>query len=268
MEKTIGFIGSGNMAQAMIASLIKGNVVTKENIIASELFQEVRDKVEKTLGIRTTSSNIDVAKESDFIILSIKPNIYEIVLGEIKDQIKEGTVVIGIGAGISTEFLKSNLNEGTKYVKVMPNTPALVGEGMSAISNANNLNEAELKDVMEIIAAFGRVEVLEEKLMDAFTAIAGSSPAYVYMMIEAMADGAVLEGLPRKQAYKIAAQAILGSAKMVLETDIHPGELKDNVCSPGGTTIEAVASLEENGFRSTLIEAVVACTNKSKEMNK
>lgn len=268
MKKTIGFIGFGNMAQAMIGSLIKGNIVNKENIIASRVSQEVRDKIKKTLGISTTDNNIEVAKEADFIILSIKPNIYEIVIEEIKDQIKDGAVVIGIGAGISSKFLKKNLNKGTKYVKVMPNTPALVGEGISAISNANNLSEEELKEVMEIIGAFGRVEVLEEKLMDAFTAIAGSSPAYVYMMIEAMADGAVLEGLPRKQAYKIAAQAILGSAKMVLETDIHPGELKDNVCSPGGTTIEAVASLEENGFRSTLIEAVVACTNKSREMNK
>lgn len=220
------------------------------------------------MGIRTTDNNIDVANESDIIILSIKPNIYEKVLAEIKDKVKEGAIIIGIGAGISSEFLKNSLNEGTKYLKVMPNTPALVGEGMSAISSSNNLDDKELEEVVEVIGAFGKVEILDEELIDGFTAIAGSSPAYVYMMIEALADGAVLEGLPRKQAYTIAAQAILGSAKMVLETSMHPGELKDNVCSPGGTTIAAVASLEENNFRSTLIEAVVACADKSREMNK
>lgn len=268
MGKVIGFIGSGNMAQAMIGSLIKAKVVEKENIIASEIFKGLRDKVAEELGIRTTDSNIEVAKESDIIILSIKPNIYEIVLSEIKDIINDGTIIVGIGAGISSRFLKNSLNEGAKYVKVMPNTPALVGEGMTALSNSNNLDEKELDLVIEIMGAFGKVEILDEKLIDGFTAIAGSSPAYVYMMIEALADGAVLEGLPRKQAYTIAAQAVLGSAKMVLETGMHPGELKDNVCSPGGTTIEAVASLEENGFRSTLIEAVVACADKSREMNK
>lgn len=268
MGKVIGFIGSGNMAQAMIGSLIKGKVVDKEDIIASEIFKEVRDKVASELGIRTTDNNMDVAKESDIIILSVKPNIYETVLNEIKDRVKEGAIIIGIGAGISSDFLKNSLNESSKYVKVMPNTPALVGEGMSAISKSNNLDAKELEEVVEIMEAFGKVEILDEKLIDGFTAIAGSSPAYVYMMIEALADGAVLEGLPRKQAYTIAAQAVLGSAKMVLETGIHPGELKDNVCSPGGTTIAAVASLEENNFRSTLIEAVVACADKSREMNK
>lgn len=268
MNKVIGFIGSGNMAQAMIGSLIQAKVVDRKNIIASEIFKEVRERVEANIGIRMTDSNKVVAKESDFIILSVKPNVYESVLSEIKDIVKDGTVIIGIGAGISSKFLKDSLNEGAKYVKVMPNTPALVGEGMSAISNSNNLSENELNEVVEIIGAFGKVEIIDENLMDAFTAIAGSSPAYVYMMIEALADGAVLEGLPRKQAYTIAAQAVLGSAKMVLETGMHPGELKDNVCSPGGTTIEAVASLEENGFRSTLIEAVVACADKSREMSK
>lgn len=268
MNKVIGFIGSGNMAQAMMAAIINAKVVVKDNIIASELFEETRYKVEAQLGIKTTDSNLDVAKEADFIILSVKPNIYELVLSEIKDTIKEGAIVIGIGAGISSEFLKNSLNEGAKYVKVMPNTPALVGQGMSAISKSNNLSKEDLDQVIEIISSFGRVELIEENLMDGFTAICGSSPAYVYMMIEALADGGVLEGLPRKQAYTMAAQAILGSAKMVLDTGIHPGELKDNVCSPGGTTIAALASLEENGFRSTLIEAVIACADKSREMNK
>ena len=268
MNKVIGFIGSGNMAQAMIGSIINAKVVDKKNIIASQISKETKDKVEEKFYIRTTNNNVDVAKESDFIVLSVKPNIYEKVLYEVKDEIKDGAIVIGIGAGVSTEFLKNNLNEGTKYVRVMPNTPALVGEGMSAISNSNNLNEDELNKVVEILEVFGRVEKIDERLMDGFTAIAGSSPAYVYMMIEAMADAAVLEGISRKQAHTIVAQAILGSAKMVLETNTHPGQLKDNVCSPSGTTIAAVASLEENSFRSTLIEAVVACADKSREMSK
>ena len=268
MDKVIGFIGSGNMAQAMMESIINAKVVAKDKIIASEIFEEIRYKVEAQLGIKTTDSNLDVAKEADFIILSVKPNIYEIVLSEIKDKMKDGAIVIGIGAGISSEFLKNSLNKGAKYVKVMPNTPALVGQGMSAISKDNNLSKEDLDQVIQIISSFGKVELIEENLMDGFTAICGSSPAYVYMMIEALADGAVLEGLPRKQAYTMAAQAVLGSAKMVLDTGIHPGELKDNVCSPGGTTIAAVASLEENGFRSSLIEAVTACADKSREMNK
>lgn len=268
MDKTIGFIGCGNMAQAMMGSIIKSQVVPASNIIASEIVVALREMVGEKFNIRTTESNIEVASQSDYLILAVKPNVYGIVLNEIKDHVKEGGVVIGIGAGISSQFLADNLNDTTKYLKAMPNTPAMVGEGMTSICPGNRFTKEELESVMEIFNSFGRTEILDEKLMDGATAVSGSSPAYVYMMIEAMADAAVLEGIPRQQAYTMAAQAVMGSAKMVLETGIHPGQLKDNVCSPGGTTIEAVASLEKNGFRSALMEAMKACVDKSKEMSK
>lgn len=268
MEKVIGFIGCGNMAQAMMGSIIKANLVPRENVIASDIMSSLRETVENKYKIRTTTDNKQVASEADYLILAVKPNIYEIVLREIKDYIKDTGVVIGIGAGISSNFLKSNLNEGTKFLKVMPNTPAMVGEGMTAIAKSDIFDNEEMDEVMKIFNCFGRTEIISESIMDGFTALCGSSPAYVYMMIEAMADGAVLEGIPRAQAYTMAAQAVLGSAKMVLETGLHPGILKDNVCSPGGTTIAAVACLEENGFRSTLIEAIKECADKSREMSK
>lgn len=268
MDKKIGFIGCGNMAQAMMGSIIKANLVSGENIFASDIVAPLREMVWDKFKIRATTDNKEVARTADYLILAIKPNVYELVLNEIKDYIKDGGVVISIGAGISSSFLKKNLNEGTKFVKVMPNTPALVGEGMSAVAKTDIFSEEEFEEILSILNSFGRTEVIPEYLMDGFTALCGSSPAYVFMMIEAMADGAVLEGIPRTQAYTMAAQAVLGSAKMVLETGLHPGVLKDNVCSPAGTTIEAVASLEENGFRSALIEAIRVCAAKSRAMGK
>ena len=263
MQKTIGFIGCGNMAQAMIESLIKSEFVPVKNIIASTSKEKI---IQEKYNIRTTESNIEVASQSDYLILAVKPNIYGTVLQEIKDHIKEDGVVISIGAGISTQFLAKNLNGGTKYIKTMPNTPVMVGEGMTSLCPGNRFSKEELKEIMDLFSSFGKTEIIDEGLMDAATALSGSSPAFIYMLIEAMADGAVLEGIPRQQAYTMAAQAVLGSAKMVLETGIHPGQLKDNVCSPGGITIAGVASLEENGFRSAVIEAIKACTDRSKEM--
>ncbi|NLY45917.1 MAG: pyrroline-5-carboxylate reductase [Tissierella sp.] len=268
MQKRIGFIGCGNMAQAMISSLIKSGKVSAENIIASNRTLPLGESTMDGLNINLTNDNIEVASKSDYIILSVKPQTYEFVLSQIKDHVKKDGVVIGIGAGISSNFLENNLNDGAKYLKAMPNTPAMVGEGVTAISPGNRFSEEELEDIIDIFNSFGRVEVIDEKLMDGFTAVSGSSPAYIYMLIEAMGDAAVLEGLPRDQAYSMAAQAVLGSAKMVLETGIHPGKLKDNVCSPGGATIEAVASLEKNGFRSSIMEAMKACADKSRQMSK
>ena len=264
MDKMIGFIGCGNMAQAMINGILKAQLVPAENILASPLKKEMEER----FGIRTTASNIEVASEADYLILAVKPHIYKLVIEEVRDYIKKDAIVISIGAGISSRFLEENLNEGTKYVKTMPNTPAMVGEGMTAVCPPARLTEEELDGVLRILNTFGKTEILDESLMDGATALSGSSPAYVFMFIEAMADAAVLEGIPRKQAYTMAAQAVLGSAKMVLETGIHPGQLKDNVCSPGGTTIEAVTSLERSSFRSAVIEAMRACAQKSRDMSR
>ncbi|HZK01217.1 MAG TPA: pyrroline-5-carboxylate reductase [Tissierellaceae bacterium] len=268
IQNTIGFIGCGNMAQAMIKSLIESEKIPAENIRASNRRLPLKNNTIGDLNIKITRDNIEVASQSDYIILAVKPQIYEIVLDEIKDYIKKDGVLIGIGAGISSEFLKTHLNQTTKYLKAMPNTPAMVGQGVTAISPGDRFDKEELDNIIEIFSSFGRVEIVDEKLMDGVTAVSGSSPAYVFMMIEAMADAAVLEGIPRQQAYAMAAQTVMGSAKMVLDTGIHPAILKDNVCSPGGTTIEAVASLEKNGFRTAIIEAMKECANKSREMSK
>ena len=266
MNRKIGFIGCGNMAQAMIKGLIESEIIDKKDIIVSANTQKTLDRISLEYGVVTTLANKEVAKESDFLILAVKPHLYKDVIDEIKEDIQKSTVLISIGAGISLEFLKENLKPGSKFIKTMPNTPALVGEGMSAISPGENLTEEEIKDTLDIFKSFGKVEIIDESLMDAFTAICGSSPAYIFVLIEAMADAGVKEGLPRQLAYKMSAQAVLGSAKMVLETDEHPARLKDNVCSPGGTTIEAVISLERTGFRASIMEAVEVCAEKSRQM--
>ena len=268
MNKVIGFIGCGNMAKAMIGGIVKSKLVESQNIIASAKSKETIEKVEKEFKIRTTLDNKLVSKEADFLILAVKPNMYNMVLEEIKDSLNKDSIVIAIAAGVTVKYIKESLGEDIKVVKAMPNTPAMVGEGMTALTLDGSLTTEELNQVVSIFNSFGKTQILDESLMDGFTALCGSSPAYIYMFIEAMADGAVLQGIPRKQAYSMAAQAVLGSAKMVLETGIHPGTLKDNVCSPKGTTIEAVAKLEERGFRSTVIEAMRVCSEKSRNMNK
>jgi pyrroline-5-carboxylate reductase len=266
MDRVIGFIGYGNMGQAMVNAIIREKLVPIENIIISkkEITQETIDRNKH--NIRITTDNLEVVEKADILILAVKPNIYDKLLREIRGQIKKGTIVISIAAGITISYLKERLGENVKIIRAMPNTPALVGEGMTAYSLGCELEDKELADVESIFNSFGLSQRLDEKLLNGFTSIAGSSPAYVYMMIEALADGGVREGIPRNLAYTFAAQAVLGSAKMVLETGLHPGELKDKVCSPGGVTIEAVANLEKNGFRSSLIEAVKICTEKSKEI--
>lgn len=268
MDKVIGFIGAGNMGQAMAGGILSSGIVKAENIIFSDVSQENLKKAYKKYGVKTSNSNILTASMSNFIILSVKPNMYQNVIDEIKDYIKPETVIITIAAGITLEKLKVMFGKNVKTVRTMPNTPAMVGEGMTAVIPNEFVTEEELKEVMDILNSFGKAEIIEEKLIDAVIAVSGSSPAYVYMMIEAMADAGVSGGMSREKAYKFAAQAVLGSAKMVLETGIHPGELKDMVCSPGGTTIEAVATLEEKGFRNAIIKAMKICEEKSKEMSK
>lgn len=268
MDKTIGFIGCGNMAKAMIGGLVRSNLTTPRNILASAKTKETLEKVEKDYGISTILDNKKVSIESDYLILAVKPYMHEIVLDEIKNEIKKESIVITIAAGISIDYMKKHLGEDILVVKAMPNTPAMVGEGVTALSFDDRIDEEARNEIIKIFNSLGRTEILDESLMDGFTALCGSSPAYVYMMIEAMADGGVLQGIPRKQAYKMAAQAVLGAARMVLDTDIHPGELKDNVCSPKGTTIEAVAKLEEKGFRTAIIEAIRVCGEKSKQLTK
>jgi len=268
MNKNIGFIGCGNMAQAIIGGIIKSKLVTPKQVMASAATNRNLNVAKESFGIEVSNNNLDVARFSDILILAVKPNMYGSVIEEVKETIKDDVIIVTIAAGITIDFVEKAFGRNLKVVRTMPNTPALVGEGMTAITPNKLVSKEDEEVILDIFQSFGKTEIIEEKLMNVIPAISGSSPAYVYMFIEALADGGVLQGIPRNKAYKLAAQAVLGAAKMVLETGMHPGALKDNVCSPGGTTIEAVATLEEKGFRSAVISAMNSCTDKANEMSK
>lgn len=268
MNKIIGFIGSGNMGSAIIGGMISSKLIEPLHIMASDINQSSLDGLERQFGIKTTTDNKEVANQSNLLFLSVKPNIYPIIIKEIKDNIKESTIVVAIAAGQSIHTIESLFEKDVKIVRVMPNTPALVGEGMAAVSVNALVTKEETEDILAIFNSIGKAEVVGEYLMDAVTGVSGSAPAYVYMFIEAMADAAVAEGMPRPQAYKFAAQTVLGAAKMVLETGQHPGALKDQVCSAGGTTIAAVCELENKGMRNAVISAIRVCAEKSRELTK
>ena len=262
----LGFIGTGNMASAIMGGIIKNNVIPAEEIIGADLFAPGRERVQKAYGINVTADNKEVAEKAETIILSVKPQFYESVIADIKDVVKENQIIITIAPGKTLAWLAEKFGKDVKIVRTMPNTPAMVGEGMTAVCPNEHMTEDEIAYVKSLLESFSRAEIVPERLMDVVTAVSGSSPAYVFMLIEAMADAAVSGGMPRKQAYEFAAQAVLGSAKMVLETGRHPGELKDMVCSPAGTTIQAVRVLEEKGMRSSVIEAMMKCLDISRNM--
>lgn len=265
MNKNIGFIGCGNMGSAMISGIVKAEIVPSDRIYVYDHHENNFDKV-KEYNVNTTTNVIEMVQKVDILILSVKPYVYESVISQIKEDIKKDVIVVCIAAGKSIEQVENAFEKKVKVVKAMPNTPALVLEAMSAVSFNDLIEEVEKEEILKIFSGFGKVEVVKEELMDTVTAVSGSSPAYVYMMIEAMADAAVKQGMPRKQAYVFASQAVYGASKMVLETHQHPGQLKDAVCSPSGTTIEAVGKLEETGFRCSIIQAMDACYEKSKRM--
>jgi pyrroline-5-carboxylate reductase len=261
----IGFIGLGNMAKAMIGGILAQNKVNPGDIIGSDLSQNAVALVKETYGILVCQDNHQVAAESDILVLAVKPQMMGDVIREIRDAVKSAGIVVSIAPGKTLEFLQNNFGrDDLKLVRCMPNTPALVGEGMTGVCGGANVTQEDMEKVAELLESFGKSSVVPERLMDAVVGISGSAPAYVFLFIEAMADEAVAAGMPRQQAYQFAAQAVLGSAKMVLETGKHPGELKDMVCSPGGTTIAAVKVLEEQGFRGVVMDAVEACIEKSK----
>ena len=253
------------MAQAMIGGILKAKLVSKDEIIASAATQKTLDAVKDKFGVQTTLDNQEIAK-ADMIFLAVKPVYCEQVLREIKDKLTKDRIIVSIAAGKTMAWLEEQLGKDTKIVRTMPNTPALVGEGITAVCPNEQVTDKELTQVCEVLESFGKAEVIKESMMDAVIAVSGSSPAYVFMFIEAMADAAVAEGMPRAQAYQFAAQSVLGSAKMVLETGKHPGELKDMVCSPAGTTIEAVRVLEQTGLRGSVMECMKACADKSRNM--
>ena len=254
------------MATAMIGGIISAGLTKPSDITGSDYSAAQADKIAKQFGINAGCDNLEAVEKAEYLILAVKPQVYENVLTQISGAIRTEQVVISIAPGKTLGYLADKLGDDKKIVRLMPNTPALVGEGCTGVCHNANVTDEEFKTVMELLNSFGKAYEVAEQQMDAVVAISGSSPAYVFMLIEAMADGAVAEGLPRKTAYEMAAQAVLGSAKMVLETGKHPGELKDMVCSPAGTTIDAVAVLEEAGFRAGIIDAVRACADKSRSL--
>nr|WP_026834450.1 pyrroline-5-carboxylate reductase [Eubacterium xylanophilum] len=262
----LGFIGCGNMATAMMTGIIGKGTFSKEEIIAADKSEAATEKISNALGVKTTGDNAEVAKAADVLVIAVKPFHLEAAINEIKDHIKSDALIISIVAGQSIEKIEKMFGKSIKLVRTMPNTPALVLEGAAGVCFNSNITDAEKEVALGIFRSFGIAHEVPESMIDAVVGVSGSSPAYVFMFIEAMADAAVADGMPRALAYDFAAQSVLGSAKMVLETGKHPGELKDMVCSPAGTTIEAVQILEDKGLRSAVIEAQRACVKRSKEL--
>ena len=255
------------MATAMMSGIIHSGIFDSTQIIMSDVSQAQLDRVNREYGVSVTADNIEVVRNSEVLILAVKPQYYSDVIAEIREFISENQIIITIAPGQTLKSLAERFGgDKTKIIRTMPNTPAMVGAGITAVTPNENVTSDELEYACKILNGFGITEVIGENLMDAVVSVSGSSPAYVFMFIEAMADAAVADGMPRAQAYKFAAQAVMGSAKMVMETGKHPAELKDMVCSPAGTTIEAVRVLEEKGMRSAVFEAMRACTRKAKGM--
>lgn len=262
----IGFIGTGNMGNAIINGLIASKFVSEKEINIFDLNDDKIKKISEKYSVNSLQNETEIVENSDIIILAVKPDVYSPVLKKIKDKIKKNKIIITIAAGVTIDDVEKIVGKDKKIVRTMPNTPAQVMEGMTAAAFNKNINSEEKEIIFGLLNSFGESIEIEEKLMHTFTAISGSLPAYVYIFAEALSDGGVLEGMPREKTYKIIAQAIKGSVEMMLKTGKHPGILKDEVTSPGGTTIEALKVLENGNFRGTLINAVSKCTEKSKKM--
>ncbi len=267
----LGFIGAGNMGKALISGIAKSGYINPCDIYAIDHNVNKCDDLKFTFGIKILKNIKQICANCDIIILSVKPNAYKSVMEEIKDVCDESSlkckIIVSIAAGISIDYMEKIFINDVKIVKAMPNTSAMVSESMTGICKNKNVTDEELESVFKIFECVGKCKIITEKIMDIVPGVSGSSPAYVYMFIEALADGAVLEGMKRDDAYFFASQAVLGAAKMILESGKHPGELKDMVCSPGGTTIEAIYSLERDNFRGAVMKAVKKCTEKNKIMS-
>jgi len=266
--KTVGFLGAGNMGEALIKGLLKTGIISADSISASDVRLDRLEQLRSLYGVHTLSDNAHLVKRVDVVILAVKPQIVAPVLREVASEVTGERLVISLAAGVSTATLRALLPKGVRLIRTMPNTPALVLEGATAIARSDGLKPGDAETAREIFEAVGKVAVLEEELLDAVTGLSGSGPAYVALVIEALADGGVKMGLDRATAMTLAAQTVLGSAKLLLETGAHPGQLKDMVTSPGGTAITGIAALEEGGVRRTLINAVERATLRSRELGR
>ncbi len=264
-EKKIGFIGTGKMGEALIKGILLANLVSPDKIYASDADNAKLHSLEKTYKIRTCRDNCDAVLNSDIVIIAVKPQIVPAILKEIKGSIKN-QLLISIAAGVPIETYENALQKGAKVVRVMPNIAATIMEAASAISSGGYVTEEDENIATAIFNSIGRTVMLPEHLLDAVTGLSGSGPAYIFMIIEALADGGVFEGLDRNTAKILAAQTVLGAAKMVLDDRIHTGELRDMVTSPGGTTIRGIRVLEDRGVRIAMMDAVIEACERSKEL--
>ena len=264
----VGFIGGGNMGEALIKGVLAANLVPPEAIYASDVRIERLRSLDQQYGVQLTEDNAELVRQADIVILAVKPQIMAPVVRQIASAVTRKKLLISIAAGVSTATIRAALGKDARLIRVMPNTPALVLEGVTAIAKAEGLEPGDLDTAGEIFSAVGRVVTLDEDLMDAVTGLSGYGPAYVAIVVESLADGGVRMGLDRITAMTLATQTVLGAAKLMLETGMHPGALKDMVSSPGGTTIAGIAALEEGGLRHNLIRAVERATQRSRELGR
>jgi pyrroline-5-carboxylate reductase len=266
-SKTIGFLGAGNMAEALIRGLLHGGQPAQQ-ILASAPRRDRLDEIVGLYDIVTATDNREVARRSDILVLSVKPQILDKVLREVSTEVRPGTLVVSVAAGISTATIEGLLPENARVVRSMPNTPALVRAGATAISAGRHATDDDLHVAKALFDAVGITVALDESQLDAVTGLSGSGPAYIFLILEALADAGVKMGLSRRNAQRLAAQTVMGSAKLLLETDEHPGRLKDMVTSPGGTAIAGLHTLEQGGLRTTLINAVETATLRARELGR
>ncbi len=264
-DKRIGFVGAGNMGEAMVRGLTKTGLMPVGHLLMTDVRGDRLEDLKRLYGIVIVPDNVTLVQRSDVVILAVKPQI----LGDVLDEIAPATpgkLLISIAAGVSTSEIRRHLPPGTRTIRVMPNTPALVLEGATAIAHATGLDDGDMDTARQIFEAVGRAVILDEGMMDAVTGLSGSGPAYIAVVVEALADGGVRVGLDRKTAMTLALQTVLGSARLLIETGMHPGQLKDMVSSPGGTTIAGIHTLEIGGLRRTLIDTVERATHRSREL--
>jgi pyrroline-5-carboxylate reductase len=266
--KRVGFVGGGNMGEALIRGLLGANLVPPELMAATDVRTERTAQLTRQFGITAHDNNPRLVREADVVILAVKPQVMASVLAEIAPVVTARHLLISIAAGVATATIRAGLGKDARIVRVMPNTPALVLQGAAAIAGGAGAAPEDLAVAEEIFGAVGRVVVLDEGAMDAVTGLSGSGPAYVAIVIESLADGGVRMGLDRATAMTLATQTVLGAAQLLLETGMHPGVLKDMVSSPGGTTIAGITALEEGGVRATFIRAVERATLRSRELGR
>ncbi len=265
-DRKIGIIGGGKMGEAIVAGLLKGGAVKKPNILVSDTAAETRTRLEKRYGIKSTSSNSEVAAESDLVLLCVQPKDVAEVLESIRSSLDSGKLLVSIAAGVTTDYIQRALGRRQDLVRAMPNNACTIGESMTALTLGKDTAANRLEEAVAVFSTVGRTVVLEERLFDAVTGLSGSGPAYAYLFIEALADGGVKVGIPKDAAVKLAAQTVLGAAKMVLETGEHPSKLRDLVATPGGTTVHGLYELERGRVRAFCIRAVESATKRAKEL--